>query len=729
MSDAQQWWKRPFSRDWWTRRRAIVAITTVAALVVVGGTAAAVVANLGARPTPQATRTQTPSPTPTPTPTPTPQPGAGELPRTATARADVAGWNLAGSTEVGAVLPQVGGASDGAVSLSFDAPAVQEQVVAAYTPIALTPGEEYDVSFDVRLLDEEVAETPVEIAIGDTKLEMPDLGSEWWTIEDTFTSGADQTAADLKVSLNGPVRGFAIDRIVIAGPDGKNVVPNASFEDVSSDFGIRNDALILNEKTATLAAAMAPGDATWVATRADGSEAARGAAKLGDRVSPVPLENLPQGYYDIAVTDSAGQTVSTPVGIVRMPEAYLAPDDRIGAHTHPTKAFNVDVAAAASSLGMGAIRFNITWKNVEKQRGVYAFHERYTTTAAQAGARGLGVLGIAGWTNPLYDGNRVPSSPDGLDGYGRYAAAIAQNFDLMGLEVFNEFNIPTFNKGCRSGGCYLPLLQSAHQHVDAVAPDLPVIGGVTGNYEGGFFDELWARGGLNSADAMSFHPYQVYGSPDGLAGVAKQARDSMRANGGEKPIWVTELGWTTKTGDVSLTEQGNRLVRAQSTALASGISHYFWYDLVNDTTNQADHEGNFGLFWQPRGGVAALPPKPAAFVQALWLATLDNREFAGVDRIDGVRSVSFGEPGDTSKVAYPTAGPLKAEFPAWDTVTVTDLAGAVTEVEPRAGRISIDLDRIVLLGGGIGEAPAGEQTEPGESSPEQSPEPQESPRG
>lgn len=702
MSDRQKWWERPLTRAWWTRRRLVVAAACVALLVITLGSALAIGAQSRTESAPRALLTPTASPAPTPTPTATPEPEGGELPRAATARAKIAAWHVAGDTELAAVLPQVGGASDGSIALMIDAPAVAQPTVAAYVPVAVQPLTEYTVSFDVRLLSEEVAATPVELAVGSTVVKMPELGAEWWTITRTVRTGAEQAALDLKLTVADDVRGFAIDNIVMVAKEGTNVVPNGSFEDVSSEWGIVNDSLILNEAMATLAASVAPGEATWVANRPDGSEAARGRALISGSVSPIPLEGLSQGYYELHVTDATGATLTAPVGVVRMPRAFLSPDARIGAHFHPTKPFNIDGVSAASSVGMGNLRINFTWQYVEKQRGVYTWGKTYPRAVAQATARDIGVLGIAGWGNPLYGG--VPTTQDALAGYGRYAAAVAQQFPLVGLEVFNEFNIETFNKGCRTGACYLPLVQAVYGPVKSAAPDVPVIGGVTGNYDAGFFDQLWQGGGLQHVDAMSFHPYQVYGAPERLNSVIRDARASMDANGGSKPIWITELGWTTKTGDVSLQEQGNRLVRAQSTALAEGVAHYFWYDLINDETDPAAHEGNFGLFEQPRSGLAALPPKPAAFVQALWLAQLDGREFAAVDPIDGVRSVSFGEPGDTMKVAYPTAGATTAEFPAWDTVTATDLAGNVEEIEPRGGTVTIELDRILLLGGGVGES-------------------------
>ena len=39
-------------------------------------------------------------------------------------------------------------------------------------------------------------------------------------------------------------------------------------------------------------------------------------------------------------------------------------------------------------------------------------------------------------------------------------------------------------------------------------------------------------------------------------------------------------------------------MRAETIALSNNVEKYFWYDLVNDQTDPAQHEGNFGLVKQ-----------------------------------------------------------------------------------------------------------------------------------
>jgi hypothetical protein len=678
-------------RRWKTRTRVLVASAT--ALVLVGGIGAAVALRQTA---PEPVRTTTaPKPTATASATPTPTPTPAAVPRTAVGIGAIAAWRTADRTQLAGVLPQVGDAAEGQIALSIDAPVVPEPRSALSTTVEVRPSTEYAFTGFFRLPEAEPTEAPATLRIGADSMTLPDLNADWREIEFSYETGPQETSVDITLLVDDVVRGLDVDDLAFVAAGGENILPNPSFEEVTADWGIRNDNLILQQQTAALAVSMASGEASWVAKRLDGQQVAAGTAPVAGPLSVIPLDGLPQGYYDLTVTDAAGRSVSAPVGLIDMATAHVPTDTRIGAHIHAQKDFNAEATIAAGGLGMGLLRVGDNWQLTEPSAGSYAFSENLSRALQEAEAIGMDKLMVAGRTNRAYDGGMPPSSAAALDAYGRYAAALAQNFDLDALEVFNEFNIRSFNKGLCDGhaSCYAPILASAHDAVEAVAPELPVIGGATGNFDAAWFDELWRNGGLDDLDAMSFHPYQVYGQPEALAGVVNDARAGMDAHGGAKPIWITELGWTTKTGDVSFEQQANMLVRAELTALASGVDRYIWYDLVNDENDRAAHEGNFGQFWQRRDGVAAFPPKPAAFTQALLLSTLAGKEYAGADDvgIEGARSLIFEDADQTVRYVWMRTGEGTAQYNAEGPITVTSSDGTMQVVNPRDGKVTVTL--------------------------------------
>ena len=108
---------------------------------------------------------------------------------------------------------------------------------------------------------------------------------------------------------------------------------------------------------------------------------------------------------------------------------------------------------------------------------------------------------------------------------------------------------------------------------------------------------------------MSTHPYSCK-SPDAVwqqnGRIAKGAflgyreiRKSMLARGDDKPIWFTELGWSTSTQECGVSEatQADYLTKAfKLAAQDSYVQVAFWYNFRNNYWNHDsdDIESRYG---------------------------------------------------------------------------------------------------------------------------------------
>ena len=125
-------------------------------------------------------------------------------------------------------------------------------------------------------------------------------------------------------------------------------------------------------------------------------------------------------------------------------------------------------------------------------------------------------------------------------------------------------------------------------------------------------DFKWAKelGDLSAwCDFGNVHPYPGGWEPENGASWMRANLESgietARANGGAKPIQITETGYHSATvrggdggGHVPVSEQaaGIYLPRLFLHAYRSGIIRTFWYEFLNSRKSADDAEGNFGLF-------------------------------------------------------------------------------------------------------------------------------------
>jgi hypothetical protein len=206
----------------------------------------------------------------------------------------------------------------------------------------------------------------------------------------------------------------------------------------------------------------------------------------------------------------------------------------------------------------------------------------------------------------------------------------------MGYEIWNEPD-SGFWEGGPNPGAYATLLKAAHRSLRrADRRARVVVGGlVASDYD--FLAALYRHGAKGSFDAVAVHtdtacnttdPKAYYREPSGRIGRYaftgyRELHKLMRRHGdGRKPIWMTELGWSTSTrpcpvaakaGGVSRATQARFLTRAYRCLERDRyVTQGMWFTLIDPDSAGADPSGQFGLV---DGGLSAKPAL-AAFRRA-----------------------------------------------------------------------------------------------------------------
>lgn len=257
-----------------------------------------------------------------------------------------------------------------------------------------------------------------------------------------------------------------------------------------------------------------------------------------------------------------------------------------------------------------------------------ATYKQAVATLNAGGAQPLFVvLGTPAWANGGAGPSTPPSDPTT---YARFLAEFAQTMRsagaVAGVEVWNEPDAAEFWAN-PSPAAYTGLLKPSYAAVKALAPDVPVITGPTTGNNYAWIKGLYDAGAKGAFDGVAVHtdtacsvvgPDSYYRDPNGRLGqftflAYREVRQTMLAAGDPKPIYMSELGWSTASGScargasagkkdagVTQAQQAEFLTRAYSCLAAdSYVVAADWYTLFDDPAQGLDELRHYGLVGKP----------------------------------------------------------------------------------------------------------------------------------
>lgn len=310
----------------------------------------------------------------------------------------------------------------------------------------------------------------------------------------------------------------------------------------------------------------------------------------------------------------------------------------------PQSAF-APTGQAISDLGAGWVRIEFRWNEAEPSKGSYdqntmARYDQAVATARAAGAKVLVfVNGAPRWASGSRTMMTKPQNPADYANFMRYLASRYAG-RVSAWEVWNEENTSRFWSTGPNPASYVSLLKAAYPAVKQGDPNaLVVFGGVSQN-DYAFIEGAYAAGAKGSFDVMAVHPYPGANPPEAvwydggrIAATAftgfREVRAAMLARGDDKPIWLTEFGWSTTTTSswgVTASQQTDYLARAYRLLESYPyVASAYWYNLRNNFwQNDVDswehqlglmrtdftHKPSYDAFKSYRPGAVSPPPEP-----------------------------------------------------------------------------------------------------------------------
>lgn len=473
---------------------------------------------------------------------------------------------------------------------------------------------------------------------------------------------------------------------------------------------VTNPVLVFDQGRTAITVSSDQSSVTYAVTDEAGVPVRDGTATVADATGTINLDTVGPGYYNLSVTagtGSAATTVHTSFGVLTgFAPGTVTDDPRFGVDMHfGWQPNDSTLLQLLGRLGVGYTRTDQPWNAVERTPGVYTWSPSSTDTDVPiAEHNGVTPVLIADYTNPNYDGGVTPYDQAGWNAFGAYVNAILDHFGqyTKDVEIYNEFNLgfdnaPACNKTVSDKvRCYLAMAQATQQKVKGTGghADANLIGPVAGGIDKSWITGLLDGGLLNYIDTFSFHTY-ASGNPETAYSDVPWLKQQIRAhnNGADKPLWLTETGEPVQPGATTEADQADFAIRLPVLAFAAGVDKYFWYDFLNDGTDPANAEHNFGQLRQPTAGVVADAPKPSLITQATILREIGGLPLAGSDGLAApAYSYRFGSGPASTRVMWATSQKT-VQVAATEPLTVTDEYGRAGTYTPVHGVVTLDLDQ------------------------------------
>jgi hypothetical protein len=287
-------------------------------------------------------------------------------------------------------------------------------------------------------------------------------------------------------------------------------------------------------------------------------------------------------------------------------------------------------AETAARLGAGWVRIWGGWDAVEPGQDQYAENiindMNYEVNTAKS--RGLKVLMVMQRTPAWASGGKGTfAPPNNPADFGEMMGTVARRIPgVDAWELWNEPDESEFFYGGPQPAKYAAMVKAAYPRIKAAQPnDVVVTGGLVGN-DMDFVEKLYGYGLHGNFDALAVHtdtacltdsPDYIYRDPQGRIGrytfsSFREVHSVMARHGdGDKPIWMTELGWSTQStaphscpiGEkkgtkplgVSEARQAELLTQAFSCLQADPLVKVaFWFGMQD--FRGSPHAGGYGLY-------------------------------------------------------------------------------------------------------------------------------------
>jgi hypothetical protein len=281
--------------------------------------------------------------------------------------------------------------------------------------------------------------------------------------------------------------------------------------------------------------------------------------------------------------------------------------------------------------------------NYRDENGVptdYTFTDQIVSAAAQRHLALLPEVQIAPAWAARHPGqfNSPPSDPQA---YANYMGALVRRYGPGGSfwtehpeyvaqpirywQIWNEPNYTAFWSDQPFAADYVALLRASRETVKSIDPGARIVLAGLPNKSWTRIEQIYKAGGRPYFDIAAFHPFTS--TVDGVKTILQKDRKVMaKYKDSKKPLWVTELSWTSAKGKTSVTYGNEQTEKGQAKNLAAAynmlaryrgtlrIGRAYWYTWMAGD-QKTDYPFDYAGLLRLRNGKLTAKPALKAYKQ------------------------------------------------------------------------------------------------------------------
>lgn len=345
-------------------------------------------------------------------------------------------------------------------------------------------------------------------------------------------------------------------------------------------------------------------------------------------------------------------------------------------------------------LGIKEVRDDIIWKNIQKENGDMDFSS-YDKWINKLYENNIELIAILNKPGKLVGDDEKISSDEEVEKFADFAEKFAKRYpQVKKYEILNEPNLKYITQTDME--FYAKAVNEISKRLKSINSDIVIIAGatagVTNDEENKISSDTFVKNIVkncgNNIDSISLHQYDDTKNGNWSEYLLKQNNKTLNEEGGFINTDITEYGFSTYKGGMSLQEQAERMIKSKVIYDKYNIKINVLYNSRDSANDLGKKENNYGIF------TYGYKPKDSYYALKYFYENFNGAEYIGTINLkEGLEAYLYNKDAKTKMILWADNAEEPIEIDYLDFI-VKDMNGK--EIENVNGKLQVTSSPVYL---------------------------------